>query len=156
MNCPVSDLLLTRRHAGGLDDVFGGRGPEVVDQRLRGVGFLGVGRDRRGEYQLLLQVARKGANEIDAGGDQDVGQEQAELSLALGDGRRDRARRGLHLGLGLHFLGDAKTIEYFRHIRTGRTLREECDRWRRQQDLLEVIRRRAVGLWRASKNDNAI
>ena len=144
------------RHAGSLDDGGGFWCFEIVDQCLGGVGLLGVGGDRRGEHQLLLQFAREGADEFDAGRDQDIGQEHAKLGLALGDGRRDLGRGGLHLGLGLHFLCDAEAFEHLCHVSARGACRQEGDGRRREQGLLEGVRRRDVGLWRAGANDDAI
>src|SRR5205807_10427335 len=113
---------------------------EIVDQRLGGVGLPGVGGDRRGEHQLLLQLARERADEFDAGRDQDIRQEHTKLRLALGDGGRDLCRRRLHLWLGLHFLRDAEAFEHLCHVSTGRTRRQEGDGRRREQGLLEGVR----------------
>ncbi len=113
--CPTKQLIVSpRRHTFALDHRYGVRRFQVVDERLRGCGFLRARTERGREYDILLQVSGERANHVQARHRQDVHQEQREFSLPLGDHSDDLCRRRLRFHLGFHRLGDAEALEYLR------------------------------------------
>ena len=65
MRCPSS----ARRHAAALMAVTAAGVFRKSISALAASGFLGVGGDRGGEHQFLLQIGGEGAGELDAGRD---------------------------------------------------------------------------------------
>src|SRR3954465_10504805 len=125
------------RHALLSEDRGGVRGLQKVEKSLGGRRILAVGRDGAGEDELVLQVAGEGPGELHARRDQHVGQKHAELGLAFGDSCRNGRRRSLRFGLGLYLIGDAEPLEPLDDIGAGGARRQERDRLRLEQRLLE-------------------
>jgi hypothetical protein len=84
-----------------------------------------------------LQLAGEGADQFDAGRDQDVGEEYADLGFAFGDGLRNLTGRGLHFDFRLHFLGDAEALEHLCDIGARSAGWQESYRRRREHRFLE-------------------
>ena len=107
-----------------------------------------------GKHDVGLQLRREGADQIDAGGRQDLRHDdQAELDLALGDelghdvGLRPRDFR-------FDGLGDAEALEHGGDMKAAPD-RQEGDRLRLEQGALERVDRTDIRLWRTRAHFDA-
>lgn len=128
----------------------------MFDERGCGVGLFGLGANRGGEHQRLLEFSRHQTGVIDAGDtDQRIADEQRKLGLAFGDGLRHLLRFLLRLDLGLHLLADAKTLEHADEMLAVDAVRQERNGLRVEQRLLERRGRAHVRLRCASAHGGA-